>query len=598
MYRIRLASGQEQVYRSIQELTAGVQRGEVTAESEIYHQRTERWLSIESHPHYRMAVEGGTATRQSRLKFTRPSSPITNSGVRPTPPAAERPDQGDLEELNRLLVLLDPLPTPAQRAEPPAPPVQSPPDLTLVRPEPIPPSMSSDDPQPSFGTMLRLEDLELAPKAVPPAPIAPPVVEIIRDERPIQEELEASAAEPPAVEPLAALSDVAPSDLGLPVEIHLDEIPVPVELEPLAIEESFPAPEAAPKAEPAPVPFAPVVAEAAPVAFVSAPTHTVAEDSQPAARSPRPRRPMLFVAVAAILALAVFAFTGGSNDPEQSIVTLASATAPNGVAAPATADSAPASSGPGVGFPLPAPGSANKGTTTDPRTAAVKDSLPPAAVLPSAPTIDLRSSGTEMVDAGAAAPRADAGSGAALARGYARSYAALESDFTAQMDRTGLVRLFSQTQLTTADGLSGARRALDAAAAAVRQYHAKETTIERAYQDSARALERNGASAADLRDWMTHASLKESQEAAGESARLIGQIDAVFALLQSQSGRYRVEGSTIKFDDSNAAARYADLQSWITRRLEHWAGQPTSAVPNTVEPLLEGIGLTRLPTSR
>ena len=176
MYRIRLASGQEQVYRSIQELTAGVQRGEVTAESEIYHQRTERWLSIESHPHYRMAVEGGTATRQSRLKFTRPSSPITNSGVRPTPPAAERPDQGDLEELNRLLVLLDPLPTPAQRAEPPVPSVQSPPDLTLIRPEPMPASMSSDDPQPSFGTMLRLEDLDAAPNAAPPEPAPPALV--------------------------------------------------------------------------------------------------------------------------------------------------------------------------------------------------------------------------------------------------------------------------------------------------------------------------------------------------------------------------------------------------------------------------------------
>jgi hypothetical protein len=97
---------------------------------------------------------------------------------------------------------------------------------------------------------------------------------------------------------------------------------------------------------------------------------------------------------------------------------------------------------------------------------------------------------------------------------------------------------------------------------------------------------------------MTHASLKESQEAAGEGARLIGQIDAVFALLQAQSGRYRIEGSLIRFDNSDAAARYADLQSWITRRLEHWSGQPASSVPTTVQPLLEGIGLTRLPASR
>ena len=593
MYRIRLVSGQEQVYRSIQELTAGVQRGEVTADAEIYHQRTERWLSIESHPHYRMAVDGGTATRQSRLKFTRPSSPITNSGVRPTPPAAERPAQGDLEELNRLLVLLDPLPTPAQRAEPPAPTVQSPPDLTLIRPEPMSASMSSDDPQPSFGTMLRLEDLEPAPKPAAPEPVVLPMPDVIRDLRTLSVEPEPLAVKAVVPEPVTSVPDVAPSDLGLPIEIHLDEIPVPVELEPVHFEEPSPIVEAAP------ISFAPVVAESAPVAFLSAPTHTLAGDTAAPIRPARRSRPMLFVAVAAILALAVFAFTGGGNDPDQSMVTLASATAPNGVAAPAPApDSSLVTSGQATGFPLPAPGSAAKGATTDPRAVTAKDSLPPSAVLPSAPTIDLKSSGGMMVDAGAAAPRADAGSGAALARGYTRSYAALESEFSAQMDRSGLVRLFSQTQLTTTDGLSGARRALDAAAAAVRQYHAKEATIERAYQDSARALERNGASASDLRDWMTHASLKESQEAAGESARLIGQIDAVFALLQSQSGKYRVEGSTIRFDDSNAAARYSDLQNWITRRLEHWSGQPASAVPNTVQPLLEGIGLTRLPASR
>jgi hypothetical protein len=182
-----------------------------------------------------------------------------------------------------------------------------------------------------------------------------------------------------------------------------------------------------------------------------------------------------------------------------------------------------------------------------------------------------------------------------LAKGYATSYGILDREFSAQMDRAGLVRLFSQTQLTTNDGLAGARRALDAATSAVRQYHVMEGVIEKAYQDSARALERSGES---LRDWMTHPSLKESKEAADEGTRLLGQIDAVFALLQAKSGRYQVNGSSIHFDDSDAGARYAELQGWITRRLEHWSGQPTTSVPTTVKPILEGIGLTRLPVSR
>ena len=69
-------------------------------------------------------------------------------------------------------------------------------------------------------------------------------------------------------------------------------------------------------------------------------------------------------------------------------------------------------------------------------------------------------------------------------------------------------------------------------------------------------------------------------------------------MLQAQSGRYRIGGSAVRFGDSDAAARYSELQGWITRRLEHWSGQPASSVPVTVQPILEGIGLTRLPLPR
>ncbi|HRZ10567.1 MAG TPA: hypothetical protein P5319_11830 [Gemmatimonadales bacterium] len=601
MYRIRLATGREQVYPSIQELTAGVQRGEVTAEAEIYHQRTERWLSIESHPHFRMALEGSTATRTSRLKFTRPSAPAQPSAVRPTP-AAQKPDQGDLEELNRLLLLLDPLPTPAQRAEPPKPVVQSPPDLTLVRPEPS----ASTDPEPVFGTMLRLEDLESMPSPNPLELHVSPT-DMAQDEHMPEELVEAIPEPVAAAEPARRpVLDLAPSDLGLPVEIHLDEIPVPLEFEhveqpdemvPVLEAAQMPVAEVHPVAEvsaPAPAP-ALVLAPVAAASFEQ-PEVRSHDESSPATPSHRRRRPMLFIAAAAIVAAAAYFFSAGGSDDEQGMVTLASATAPAAATvASAPADSidstagAPAST---VGFPMAK-------TADKPTPAAARDSLAQASILPSAPTIDLGDGGAERVSAGtAAAPRTSVGSGAELARSYARSYRTLQTEFAAQMERSGMVRLFGQTQISTADGLSGARRALDAAGSAVRQYHVGEGSIEKAFQDSARAMERNGATPADLRDWMTHASLKESREAADEGTRLLGQIDAVFALLQAQSGRYRIEGSTVRFEDSNAAARYSELQGWITRRLEHWSGQPASSVPVTVQPILEGIGLTRLPLPR
>lgn len=602
MYRIRLASGQEQVYPSIQELTAGVQRGEVTAEAEIYHQRTERWLSIESHPHFRMALEGSTATRTSRLKFTRPSAPAQTSGVRPTP-AAQKPDRGDLEELNRLLVLLDPLPTPAQRAEPPKPVVQSPPDLTLIRPEPS----ASADPEPSFGTMLRLEDLEPIP-APKPLELHVSPTDVAQD-APAVEDVVAAIPEPPAA-PVPArhpVLDLAPSDLGLPVEIHLDEIPVPLELERVTQPNEIvaaPEPVQVPAIAIQPAPVAPAPAPAfppfAPASYDQPEAHAH-DDSAPASTAHRRRRPMLFVAAAAIVAAVVYFLTAGGAEDEQGMVTLASATAPAAATVatgtPTTPDSTPAAPASTVGFPMPA---ARKGADIPSAPPASEgDSAARGSLLPSAPTIDLGDGSAGQVIAGTtAAPRTSAGSGADLARSYARSYRTLQTEFATQMDRSGMVRLFSQTQLSTADGLSGARRALDAAASAVRQYHVGEGSIEKAFQDSARAMERNGATPADLRDWMTHASLKESREAADEGTRLLGQIDAVFALLQAQAGRYRIEGSTVRFEDSNAAARYAELQGWITRRLEHWSGQPASSLPVTVQPILEGIGLTRLPASR
>jgi hypothetical protein len=603
MYRIRLATGQEQTYRSIQELTAGVQRGEVTAEAEIHHQRTDRWLPIESHPHYRMALEGGTVTRTSRLKFTRPSSPAPAPSVLPTP-TAQKPDAGDLEELNRLLVLLDPLPTPAQRADSDVPAAKSPPELKLVRPERAAPP----DKDQEFGTMLRLEDLEPIPDAEPTT-VEPGAPDVVRDAHVTIEEAATPAAPPSAADQVAGLKEqVAPSDLGLPVEIHLDEIPVPAEftpLEPVAASAEVaeePAETTAPfepaampvpaTVEPAPPPraepaFAPTFQEPEPPAFAI---------NAAATTSRRRFRPMLYVGAAAILALALFAFTGGGEEPEQGVVTPASAT-PATVIPPAsttpdtTASAAPVST---VGFPV----TPVAHTPTSGSGSSAADSATSPAVLPSAPTLDLSADGTERVDAAAAPSHAAAGSGLQLTQGYNAAYARLAADFSSQMDRSGLVRLFSQTQLTTADGVAGARRALDAAGTAVRQYHGREAAIEKAYADSARRMERNGATPADLRDWMAHSSLRESQEAAGEATRLIGQIDAVFALFQAQAGHYKMDGSTIHFDDANAAARYADLQGWINRRLEHWAGQPDSSVPITVQPLLGGIGLTRLPTPR
>lgn len=62
MYRIRLATGEEAVYRTVQELAQAVASGMVSPTAEVYHKAANRWLPINTHPDYRAAMATGTQT--------------------------------------------------------------------------------------------------------------------------------------------------------------------------------------------------------------------------------------------------------------------------------------------------------------------------------------------------------------------------------------------------------------------------------------------------------------------------------------------------------------------------------------------------------
>ncbi|MEO8200872.1 MAG: hypothetical protein ABI679_10160, partial [Gemmatimonadota bacterium] len=81
MYRIKLASGNETTYNSIDALTAAVQDGEVDAAALIYHQRADRWLSVTNHPHYVIALsriqtpaQPAEASRRQVVSAVRPAA--------------------------------------------------------------------------------------------------------------------------------------------------------------------------------------------------------------------------------------------------------------------------------------------------------------------------------------------------------------------------------------------------------------------------------------------------------------------------------------------------------------------------------------------
>jgi hypothetical protein len=92
MYRIRLASGAETTYQSMDEFVSALQGGEVTAEAVIYHQRADRWLSITNHPHYQIAlsrvsssVARPDASKRQVVSAVRPSGEVPATRVAPRP---------------------------------------------------------------------------------------------------------------------------------------------------------------------------------------------------------------------------------------------------------------------------------------------------------------------------------------------------------------------------------------------------------------------------------------------------------------------------------------------------------------------------------
>ncbi len=104
MYRIRLTSGEEKVFWSLDELAGAVSSGLLSPDAQIYHGTSGQWLPVSSHPHFRAAVDLRSTPDsipepkpklQSELEFLKeleriPDSPKSvretgEQGPRPTP---------------------------------------------------------------------------------------------------------------------------------------------------------------------------------------------------------------------------------------------------------------------------------------------------------------------------------------------------------------------------------------------------------------------------------------------------------------------------------------------------------------------------------
>lgn len=109
MYRIRLPSGEEAVFRTVDELTLAVRSGVLSPRSEVFHKAADRWLPIELHPDYRAAVTGKRPV--VRVETTRTASDLplpsqaATTGSSPSQPAAKAGMAPSAEAWEALAVL-------------------------------------------------------------------------------------------------------------------------------------------------------------------------------------------------------------------------------------------------------------------------------------------------------------------------------------------------------------------------------------------------------------------------------------------------------------------------------------------------------------
>src|SRR5438105_13419851 len=89
MYRIELSPGEETVFRSIEELAVAIKRGVVTPRARIYHNASSKWLPIQFHPHYKVAIS--MPLTQAALVAGPPVKPLASLSLdQPQDPAPVR----------------------------------------------------------------------------------------------------------------------------------------------------------------------------------------------------------------------------------------------------------------------------------------------------------------------------------------------------------------------------------------------------------------------------------------------------------------------------------------------------------------------------
>lgn len=592
MYRIKLASGQERVYQSIEELTSAVQGGEVNAEALIYHQRADRWLSVANHPHYQIATSrvqaqkhqpSAEASRRQVVNAVR----LSHSAIKVDPNIPGTVPRSQLLEVVAEIEKKHDAPRPAKRVSIP----------TIKRPEEKPGISAYENvlegvevAKPTNGTHPKQPTTVLPIRNTPPA-MPTPVKGKVPDLGDGLDLLEPDGATPPRPEPR---HEVATPQ----VDKLLSLLEPDPEFEPVKV--------IAPKAEPVPVPgfksidFQDLAADHVKQMGDLARPHQPAPSPAPApapvahhqphvAKKQGTKLPML-MGLAAVLVLGlglVFWHPWSSRTVDQPTQTLAAAPTPRTDAFGGTS-SVDTAATPATGTQL----------TLDSATSASGDSAP-AIVRVAAPRISMKAPLPTDLSAMSLEPAANQIPAATLIQHYTTAYSDARGEMEIRMLQIGFTQLFLKSRLASVGSVQDTRRLIAGASSALRQYRSREQQIERAYQDSVGATGlKLGWTPHDLGVWNIRPSSRETAENARLTNLMLSQIDAVFALLQEQDGKYRLSGEAIVFESADAARQYGALRAWINQQADSYSGTGDAALPATLRQAIKGIGTTRPPQER
>jgi len=640
MYRIRASSGEEAVYKTLEEFNAAVRSGIITAEDEIFHLRANKWLDVKSHPHYRSALGGdengtGSGPRPTAAGTAKPS--LSPFGVQAAPPSLSKPARQHSGQRPAIGISA---PRPAITDTPnQAGPTNSgsSPALTQARPALNTPATAPKLTTPSAPTAVATTSpVVTEPVAVPQsealqaaAPAADPVVQTPPPKPrkskellfldvglpkpkmqpkpdPLDEELiitrgglestlgssnghgtitedRAPLAAPPAPAPVQEKPANKPAENGSNVWTPtLDRSP----FSNLAVQPSVP--------KPRPQTHVDLEVEAPPVELAAppAPIHHRAEKG---------KMGLVAGGVGAFALLGIVAFvwkpwaSNGANEvpgPTTVATAAGSTAAGNGgngseLVQTASAQSAPNTGQPVAGTPQnPAaadkPGSAPVDSAqSDQIVAAVRPDFRAAKLDMSAPNVEL--SAVTSGESGVAPSE--------LTRRYGAASAAARQDLGSKLMAAGFIRIFSASRLSSSEGITDAASAWSAGAEAIAQYRTKMARIEKAYDDSVLASQRLGKwPPNELRAWAGRTSYVEPTDLAQASDLMFKQVSELLSLLDKQQGQFEVKGGAFAFKDLNAKQEYNAKRIWIAQRMDSWSSTPESARPLTVTQILKALG--------